>query len=88
MNLDTAYKILELEETSDLSEVRTAYRDLAEIWHPDKYVYKPRLAEKAAAKMKEINCAYDVIQEHFKNKEFSFNEKPANESERRTIRFY
>jgi uncharacterized RDD family membrane protein YckC len=82
MDLNTAFRILETEESADLSEVRRAYRDLAEIWHPDKYAHKPRLAEKAVTKMKEINCAYDLIQEHFKNNQSSSKAKPANDPDR------
>lgn len=81
MDLETAFEILELDMSAEINEVRTAYRDLAEIWHPDKYTHKPRLAEKAAAKMKEINCAYDVIKEHFRNNESSFKANSGNESE-------
>ena len=79
MDLDSAFKILELEKSVDISQIRMAYRDLAEIWHPDKYAYKPRLAEKAAIKMKEINLAYALIQEHLKSNRTSH--KPSHEGE-------
>jgi tetratricopeptide (TPR) repeat protein len=81
MDLDSAFEILEIEKSADISEVRAAYRDLAEIWHPVKYTHKPRLAEKAATKMKDIHCAYDAIQEHFRSKASSSKAKPANETE-------
>ena len=76
MDLDLAFKILELEKSVDMSEVRIAYRDLAQVWHPDKFIDKPRLAAKAAAKMKDINSAYTVVKEYSRNNESSFKEKP------------
>ena len=81
MDLDSAFQILEIDKSAGISEVRAAYRDLAEVWHPDKYTHKPRLAERAAEKMKEINCAYDLIQEHFRDNEHSSKAKPSNEPE-------
>jgi DnaJ-class molecular chaperone len=53
MDLDSAFQLLEIEKSADINGIRGAYRNLIEIWHPDKYVNKPRLAERAAAKMKE-----------------------------------
>lgn len=35
-----------------------AYKDLVQVWHPDKYSYNPRLQRKAEEKLKEINNAY------------------------------
>jgi hypothetical protein len=61
MDLRQAYKILEISESSSMSEVKQAYRDLAQIWHPDRQPHNERLQKKALKKMKELNEAYDCI---------------------------
>jgi len=66
MDLRQAYKILEISENSSISEVKQAYRDLAQIWHPDRQSHNERLQRKALEKMKELNAAYDYIRFHLK----------------------
>ena len=44
-----------------MRELKAAHRDLAKVWHPDRFVHDPRLQEKAQEKLKEINEAYDLI---------------------------
>jgi curved DNA-binding protein CbpA len=56
------FKILEINTDATLKEVEQAYRDLAQIWHPDFVSTKnPRLKKKAEEKMKEINEARSKI---------------------------
>jgi DnaJ-class molecular chaperone len=64
MDLRQAYKILELPENSSMYEVKQAYRDLAQIWHPDRQAQNERLQRKSLNKMKELNAAYDCICHH------------------------
>lgn len=52
------YKILELEPGASLDEVKEAYRDLAFVWHPDRFAQNTRLQAKAQIRLKEINEAY------------------------------
>ena len=42
-------------------ELKAAHRDLAKVWHPDRFHHDPRLQEKAQEKLKEINEAYDLL---------------------------
>lgn len=56
------FKILEIKNDATIEEVKQAYRDLAQIWHPDHVTTKnPRLKEKAEKKMKELNKARSKI---------------------------
>lgn len=44
-----------------MRELKAAHRDLAKVWHPDRFQHDPRLQEKAQEKLKEINEAYDLL---------------------------
>ena len=67
------YKILGVDRSMSDEEIKQAYRALARKYHPDRYT-DPDLAEIATEKMKEINAAYEEIQEERKNAE-AFRQK-------------
>lgn len=54
-----SYDLLGVSPGASLEEVKVAYRDLAKVWHPDRFIHDPRLQQKAEEKLKEINKAYD-----------------------------
>ena len=60
-SLDEHYQILDASPTASLEEIRLLYRDLAQVWHPDRFQENPRLREKAEAKLQSINTAYEAI---------------------------
>lgn len=62
MNLGVVhYQILGIEPGASQAEIKQAYRDLAQVWHPDRFVDNPRLREKAEEKLKQINAAYEFL---------------------------
>lgn len=61
MDIKQGFKILEIRETNSPEEIKSAYRDLIAIWHPDRYVHNPRLHQKANEKVKELNRAYHTV---------------------------
>ena len=61
MNIRDCYRILEITPDTSLDDMHQAYRDLATVWHPDKYANNPRLRHKAETKLKQINMAYDML---------------------------
>ena len=77
MTREQAFKALELHAGASLQEIKQAYRDLALVWHPDRFVHHGiRLQEKASERFKEINTAYDVLR--------SYDDGPSRAHEPRT----
>jgi DnaJ-class molecular chaperone len=54
------YNVLGVSNTASDDEIKQAYRNLPEKYHPDKYINNP-LSDLAQEKMKQINEAYDMI---------------------------
>jgi DnaJ domain len=59
--LERAYEVLGVKPGVSDRELKAAHRDLAKVWHPDRFVHDPRLQEKAQEKLKEINEAYEQL---------------------------
>lgn len=55
------YELLGVAPGVSVQELKTAHRDLAKVWHPDRFAHDPRLQQKAQEKLKEINEAYDQL---------------------------
>ena len=64
MTREQALKALELHTGASFQEIKQAYRDLALVWHPDRFAHRSRLQEKASERLKEINTAYDVLRSY------------------------
>ena len=60
-DLSKAYDLLGVKPGVSIRELKAAHRDLAKVWHPDRFLHDPRLQEKAQEKLKEINEAYELI---------------------------
>lgn len=55
------HEILGVSVGASSVDLKTAHRDLAKVWHPDRFGHDPRLQAKAQEKLKEINEAYDKL---------------------------
>ncbi|MGA7830022.1 MAG: J domain-containing protein [Terracidiphilus sp.] len=56
-----ALQLLGLEPEAAENEIRNAYRLLVKVWSPDRFEGDDALKESAAAKLKEINSAYEFL---------------------------
>jgi DnaJ-class molecular chaperone len=61
MNLREALEMLDLDRKASIEEAKQAYKDLANIWHPDRFSNNLRLKQKAEDKLKKINAAYETV---------------------------
>lgn len=59
--LDKYYELLGVAPGTRGQELKEAYRDLAKVWHPDRFSHDARLQQKAQEKLKEINEAYERL---------------------------
>ena len=58
MTTEEALEILGLTATASQGDIKEAYRDLAKVWHPDRFPDDARLRDKAQEKLKAVNEAY------------------------------
>jgi Flp pilus assembly protein TadB len=61
MRLDDCYALLDVSPGATAGEVKRAHRDLAKVWHPDRFANDAALRRKAEEKLKSINDAYETI---------------------------
>lgn len=64
MKSDIHYQILEIETGASQDDIKQAYKDLAKVWHPDRFSDSPRLKQKAEEKLKRINAAYEFLKSY------------------------
>ena len=69
MDIDKYYEILEVNKAASPEQVKQAYKDLVNIWHPDRVSNNPRLRKKAEDKLKEINTAYEKVNSYLSSQE-------------------
>jgi DnaJ-class molecular chaperone len=58
LDSDDPYDILGIKRGATLKEIKSAFRRLAKIWHPD---LNPDRIEEATNKMRKINAAYSLL---------------------------
>ena len=69
MKIERYFQILDVDQKASLDEARQAYKDIVNVWHPDRFSHNPRLKAKAEKKLKEINTAYEHIENFLSLKE-------------------
>ncbi len=66
-HLHKHFPILDIPPNSAFETVKSAYRDLVKVWHPDRFTDSPALQHRAQEKLKAINLAYTALGEAFQN---------------------
>ncbi len=61
MTTREALEILGLSAAASEAEIKQAYRDMAKVWHPDRFPNDLRLRAQAEEKLKQINEAYHIL---------------------------
>ncbi len=70
-----ALRVLGLEPGASHEHIRQAYRDLVQVWHPDRFAHDPRLQQKAHDQLKAINAAYAQLK-HYRSSSGQFQGTP------------
>ena len=70
------YAVLQISRSATKKEIRAAYRSLVARYHPDRHQGNP-LEELAAARMVEINRAYDLLSDPARRAAFDAGASPA-----------
>ena len=55
------FRILDLRPGASLDEIKRSYRELAKVWHPDRFSHDPSLLRKSQEKMRQLNDAYQQL---------------------------
>lgn len=61
MNRNEALRILGLDADASAEDVKTAYRETAQILHPDRFAGSKKLQDRATEQFKNLQEAYDVL---------------------------
>ncbi len=56
-----ALRILGLPPGASPTDIQTAWRDLAKVWHPDRFAHDERLRAKADENLSRINQAHEAL---------------------------
>jgi hypothetical protein len=62
--IKNCYRILELEESASTQDVKQAWREMAKVWHPDRFPNDPKLQERGQEKLKDVNAAYQILTDY------------------------
>ena len=79
MDVHKCLKILEIDQTASIEDVTQAYKDIVNVWHPDRFNHNSRLKRKAEEKIKEINIAYETL------KSFMARERALGQGQKRFL---
>ncbi len=69
IDIQRCFEILELDPGASPDDAKQAYKDLVNIWHPDRFSNNRRLKQKAEAKLKQVNMAYEMLKSFLSSKQ-------------------
>ena len=81
MDIQRCFEILELDHGASPDDAKQAYKDIVNVWHPDRFSNNPRLRQKAEEKLKEVNIAYEMVKSFLSsNQEMDPRQKEATQA--------
>jgi hypothetical protein len=63
--IEKYFQVLGISKHATPEEVKQAHRDMAKVWHPDRFPGDPRIQKKATENLTEINIAYEGLLKYF-----------------------
>ena len=80
------YAVLSIDSAASPETVKKAYRNLAKIWHPDRYVHDSRLKAQAEIEIKKINQAYTAIKSYWELEHNTLKQIPGDSQSQVSIK--
>ena len=77
MKIQRCFEIFKIGPDATVEDLNRAYRDLVNVWHPDRFEHNPRLKEKVESQLKEINQAREKLLAFFDLREQASKSKAA-----------
>jgi hypothetical protein len=63
--IQDCYRTLDLDATASRDEVKQAWLEFQQFYHPDRHQHDQKLMRSGQEKLKKINAAYDTLKQHF-----------------------
>ena len=80
MTRNECLRVLELPANASHEEISKAYRQLVQVWHPDRFPHNPELKDRAHRALARINEAYEFLRdEKFTSEPTTPSKPPATE---------
>lgn len=78
------YTLLELPPGATDPEIKKAWREQLQVWHPDRFTHAPALHQKAESRTKLINLAYETLSDPVSRARYDATVKPTAPSKSQT----
>lgn len=69
MDIRKCCDLLDLCPGYSQEDLKQAYKDLVQVWHPDRFTHNQRLQDKAETKLKQLNKAYEILERALADRE-------------------
>lgn len=74
----TYYQVLELSPLAGATDIKKAWIEQLQVWHPDRFTHAPTLHAKAEARTQLINQAYQTLSDPVLRQRYDANTQPAS----------
>ena len=72
----TYYQVLELTPLASTADIKKAWHEQLQVWHPDRFTHAPTLHRKAEARTQLINQAYQTLSDPVLRQRYDALTKP------------